>query len=195
MNNHWLCVLCGEGGGFKSSRDLIFTPAHAFIFTSSASHIFNLATHKQLLLCFFNINYMQSCNNIVALPLLISVSQRPEFPFVCCGFVFFFSGHKTLAFFSCSSFFPCLPLFSCFLHASIVFACASVFVGIFSSHPPLLLTLPFATFPSFSSCFNPFGFCEEDGTILVKNELKHVSALIEERKLCTSFDYRVVMAN
>jgi len=30
---------------------------------------------------------------------------------------------------------------------------------------------------------------------LVKNELKHVSVLIEERKLCTSFDYRIVMAN
>lgn len=133
-----MCTVGGGGGeGLKSSRDLIFTPAHAFIFTSTASHIFNLATHKQLLLCFFNINYMQSCNNIVALPLLISVSQRPEFPFVCCGFVFFFSVHKTLAFFSCSSFFPCLPLFNCFLHASIVFACASVFVGIFSSHPLL----------------------------------------------------------
>lgn len=128
MNNHWLCVLCGEGGGFKSSRDLIFTPAHAFIFTSSASHIFNLATHKQLLLCFFNINYMQSCNNIVALPLLISVSQRPEFPFVCCGFVFFFSGHKTLAFFSCSSFFRVFP-------SSTAFCTLQLF-----SHAPLSLS-------------------------------------------------------
>jgi len=93
-----------------------------------------------------NVNYMQSCNNIVAA--FDFRFPSPEFPFVWCGFVFFSFAHKTLAFFCCTFL---LVLFFCLNPFQLLFARFNCF----RMRLCLCRGLLFATLPALATSFCP----------------------------------------